>query len=105
MNVQPFVLGAANTLTLAVTAASAGMTVPGAFIGANVVQVYNSGTATAYLRATVGASTAVVPTASVLGDTPIPSGVVIVFTKGLADTLTAIGAGATSLSFTFGEGQ
>ena len=48
------------------------------------IRVYNAGPNTVFFRSGVGAQTAVVT------DTPIPSGVVEVFSKGVADTIAAI---------------
>lgn len=100
MNVQPFTIGAGNTVPLACTNASASVTLSPAAIASNGIRVYNSGTVTAFIRATTGASTAAIAT-----DMPIPPGLVEVLSKGVCDTISGITAsGSATLYLTPGEG-
>ncbi|MES2148597.1 MAG: hypothetical protein V4508_02280 [Pseudomonadota bacterium] len=65
----------------------------------SAVRVVNGGTAMAFIRFSTGAATAVVT------DMPIASGATETFTKGSADTVSAITAsGTAALYFTNGEG-
>jgi len=100
MNVQPFSIGTGNTVQLACTGTSASVTLSSAGAANNGLRVYNSGTVTAFIRATSGASTASVST-----DMPIPPGIVEILSKGQADTITGItNGGSATLYLTPGEG-
>lgn len=88
--------GAGTGQTLAVSAASASVAVDAAY---PQIRIWNIGSVAARVRFTVGASTALT------ADMALPPGAVEVFTKGAADTLSAITAsGTTTLEITVGGG-
>lgn len=100
MNVQPFSLTSANTQTISATNVSSGITFPQSGAQSSVVRIFNSGLVTIFVRATVGASTALT------SDIPIAAGSVELFTKGNNDTISAITAnGSATVYVTPGEGQ
>lgn len=101
MNVQPFSANAGGTVQIPVTTSSASVTLNASQINFNVFRIYNSGSAVAFIRVSIGASTAVGTT-----DIPIPPGVIEIFSKGFSDTISAITlSGTTILYITVGEGQ
>lgn len=103
MNVQPF-SPVGRCELVAPTATSSSTTLTAAETAANCIRIYNAGTVAVAYKATIGAGTAVYPAPS--GDTVIPPGVVEVFSKGNADTISFVTASATgSVFFQCGEGQ
>lgn len=98
MNTQGFTPIETKTLSATTTSSSASFT---AATGVLVTQmrVYNAGTDLVFIRWGVGAQTAVAT------DTPIPSGAIEVFNKGLADTVAVIAStGTATVYVTAGEG-
>jgi len=86
----------ATTQSIAATTTSASATV---IANQPCVRVYNVGPSIAFVRFTAGASTALVT------DMPVAAGAIELFTKGDADTVSAITAsGTATIYLTVGEG-
>lgn len=95
MNVQPFAPGA--TVTLAVTTASADVALTP---GNSCIRVVNAGTSLAFFRTGGATQTAVIT------DTPLlPNSMEIFSIPNTTSHFAAIGAAATTLYVTVGEGQ
>jgi len=74
------------------------------------VQIYNAGSATAFIEFGVGSATATLPTndntTSVGGSMPVPSGAIVVFDMDRFDTIAAITATSTATVYcTLVEGR
>ncbi|MES2323276.1 MAG: hypothetical protein V4633_13510 [Pseudomonadota bacterium] len=96
MTIKTFMPKGDATVTIAVTVASASGTIDS---NSSAVRIHNAGTALAFIRFSTGASTAVTT------DMPIASGATETFTKGTANTISAIAeSGTATLYVTNGEG-
>lgn len=97
MTIKTFAPAGTATATIAATAASASTALDGL---SSAVRVVNAGPNIAFIRFTRGASTALAT------DMPISSGATETFTKGSADTVSAICSATqtATLYFTNGEG-
>ena len=103
MNVQPL-SPSGSAYLVAPTSTSSSTTLSARETAANCIRIDNAGTVPVAYKATIGAATAVYPAGT--GDTVIPPGVVEVFSKGNADTISFVTASATgSVIFQCGEGQ
>lgn len=103
MNVQPF-SPVGNAYLVAPTATSSSTALAANEAKVNCIRIYNAGTVAVAYKATIGAGTAVYPAAT--GDTVIGPGVVEIFSKGNADTISFVTASAAgSVIFQCGEGQ
>ena len=96
-NTEPFTPGV--TVTMSVTTSSGTATVT---TSANVLEIQNAGSAIAFVRTGPSASVG----SAVVTDYPVLPGMSKLISKStIADTIAAIGAGATTLYVTSGEGM
>lgn len=97
----PFLPAVGKTQKIAATTASSSITLDSQGAASSVVRLTNTGTTVAFVRFSLGANVA-----SAAVDVPVLPGTAEAFSKGIADTVSAITeSGTTSIYVTPGEGE